>query len=62
KKGGILVFSTCTIGHIENIDNFIYLSKKKRLKNIKINGEDYLEYNTFEDKTDGFFLTKFEKI
>lgn len=62
KKGGILVFSTCTIGHIENIDNFIYLSKKKRLKNLKINGEDYLEYNTFEDKTDGFFLTKFEKI
>ncbi|WP_040397536.1 16S rRNA (cytosine(967)-C(5))-methyltransferase RsmB [Anaerococcus senegalensis] len=62
KKGGILVFSTCTIGHIENKDNFIYLSKKKRLKNLKIDGKDYLEYNAFEDETDGFFLTKFEKI
>ena len=62
KKGGILVFSTCTIGNIENLDNFIYLSKKKRLKNIKINGKEYIEYNTFEDETDGFFLTKFEKI
>ncbi|EGC83425.1 16S rRNA (cytosine(967)-C(5))-methyltransferase RsmB [Anaerococcus hydrogenalis] len=62
KKGGIMVFSTCTIGNIENKDNFTYLSKKKSLKNIKINGEEYLEYNTFEDETDGFFLTKFEKI
>lgn len=62
KKGGILLFSTCTIGNIENLDNFIYLSKKKRLKNIKINGKEYIEYNTFEDETDGFFLTKFEKI
>ena len=62
KTGGILVFSTCTIGSIENEDNFNYLSKKKRLKNIKINGKDYLEFNSFEDKTDGFFLAKFEKI
>ncbi len=62
KKGGILLFSTCTIGNIENLDNFTYLSKKKRLKNIKINGKEYIEYNTFEDETDGFFLTKFEKI
>ena len=62
KTGGILVFSTCTIGSIENKDNFNYLSKKRRLKNIKINGKDYLEFNSFEDETDGFFLTKFEKI
>lgn len=62
KKGGILLFSTCTIGNIENLDNFTYLSKKKRLKNIKINGKEYIEYNTFEDETAGFFLTKFEKI
>ena len=62
KNGGILLFSTCTIGNIENLDNFTYLSKKKRLKNIKINGKEYIEYNTFEDETDGFFLTKFEKI
>ena len=62
REGGIMVFSTCTIGNIENKDNFIYLSKKKRLKNLKIDGKDYLEFNTFEDKTDGFFLTKFEKI
>ena len=62
KNGGILLFSTCTIGNIENLDNFTYLSKKTRLKNIKINGKEYIEYNTFEDETDGFFLTKFEKI
>lgn len=62
KPGGKLVFSTCTIGNIENRDNFTYLSKKKRLKNIKINKKEYIEYNSFEDETDGFFITKFEKI
>lgn len=62
KPGGKLVFSTCTIGNIENRDNFTYLSKKKRLKNIKINNKEYIEYNSFEDETDGFFITKFEKI
>ena len=62
KTGGILVFSTCTLGDIENLDNYTYLNKKKRLKNIKIEGKEYIEYNTFDDKTDGFFLTKFEKI
>lgn len=62
KPGGRLVFSTCTIGNIENKDNFTYLSKKKRLKNIKINAKEYIEYNSFEDETDGFFITKFEKI
>lgn len=62
KPGGTLVFSTCTIGNIENKDNFTYLSKKKRLKNIKINEKEYIEYNSFEDETDGFFITKFEKI
>ena len=62
KQGGTLVFSTCTIGNIENKDNFTYLSKKKRLKNIKINEKEYIEFNSFEDETDGFFITKFEKI
>lgn len=62
KPGGKLVFSTCTIGNIENRDNFTYLSKKKRLKNIKINEKEYIEYNSFEDETDGFFIIKFEKI
>ncbi|WP_058990567.1 16S rRNA (cytosine(967)-C(5))-methyltransferase RsmB [Anaerococcus rubeinfantis] len=62
KPGGSLVFSTCTIGNIENKDNFTYLSKKKRLKNIKINEKEYIEYNSFDDETDGFFITKFEKI
>lgn len=62
KQGGTFVFSTCTIGNIENKDNFTYLSKKKRLKNIKINDKEYIEFNSFEDDTDGFFITKFEKI
>lgn len=62
KKGGILLFSTCTLGNYENLDNYTYLIKKKKLKNIPIEGKEYIEFTPFEDKTDGFFMTKFEKI
>ncbi|NVF11039.1 16S rRNA (cytosine(967)-C(5))-methyltransferase RsmB [Anaerococcus sp. AGMB00486] len=62
KKGGILLYSTCTLGMYENLDNYIYLTKKKRLKNIAIDDKPYIEYTPFEDNTDGFFMTKFEKI
>lgn len=62
KKGGKLVFSTCTLGKIENIDNFNYLKDKNMLKNIKIEEKEYIEFSNYHDKTDGFFISKFEKI
>ncbi len=62
KKEGILVYSTCTVGNIENKDNFSYLSGKDDLNIIPIDGKDYIEYVNYIDKTDGFFISKFKKI
>ena len=62
KKDGILVYSTCTVGNIENKDNFSYLSGKDDLNIIPIDGKDYIEYVNYIDKTDGFFISKFKKI
>lgn len=62
KKGGSLVYSTCTLGHLENTDNFSYLEKRDDLELIPIAGEDYLEFENFSDQTDGFFVGKFKKI
>lgn len=62
KKDGILLYSTCTLGNLENIDNYNYLKEKKELKKIQIEGLDYLEYENFKDETDGFFMAKFKKI
>lgn len=61
KKGGFLVYSTCTIGPLENRDNFKFLMDKENLELVAINGEDFIEYKSFETMTDGFFISKFRK-
>lgn len=62
KKDGILVYSTCSLGKLENFDNFSYLAEKKELKIERIDGRDFKEFSNFRDKTDGFFISKFKKI
>lgn len=62
KARRFLVYSTCTIGPLENRDNFKYLLDIKELEHIKIDGKDFIEYKSFEDMTDGFFISKFRKI
>ena len=62
KNGGSLLYSTCTIGSIENKANFEYLSSMNDLELIPIDGKDYIEYVNFEDETDGFFISEFKKI
>lgn len=62
KKGAILVYSTCTIGNIENLNNFSYLKDNKSLELMPIEGKEYIEYANFLAETDGFFISKFKKI
>ena len=62
KNGGKILYSTCTIGSIENKANFEYLSSMNDLELIPIDGKDYIEYVNFEDETDGFFISEFKKI
>ena len=62
RTDGKLLYSTCTIGSIENKANFEYLRSMNDLELIPIDGKDYIEYVNFEDETDGFFISKFKKI
>lgn len=62
KRGGYILYSTCTIGKIENIENFNYLKNKENLEVVPIDGKKYLEFTNFIDHTDGFFISKFKKI
>lgn len=61
KADGEILYSTCTLGPIENLDNFNYLKAHKELELLKVDGKDYIEFVCFEDKTDGFFISKFKK-
>lgn len=62
KVGGSLVYSTCTIGPLENRDNLKYLMEREELDHIENENQDFIEYKSFEDMTDGFFISKFRKI
>ncbi len=62
KVGGVLVYSTCTIGNIENKENFNYIKKMENMEVIPIDGKDYIEFVSFKENTDGFFISKFKKI
>lgn len=62
KNGGYLVYSTCTLGPLENRNNFKYLMDNKYLELIQIDDLDFIEYKSFEANTDGFFISKFRKI
>lgn len=62
KVGGTLVYSTCTIGDIENKNNFEFLKNQSNLKLVTIEDKEYIEYTNFKDQTDGFFISKFKKI
>ncbi len=61
KQGGILVYSTCTIGNLENQANLAYLKDKADLEIDMIDGKEYIEYANFLDETDGFFISRFKK-
>lgn len=61
KKGGELVYSTCTLGDIEN-QKIIYefLNNHQDLELIKIDDKDYIEILPNES-SDGFFIAKILK-
>lgn len=62
KVGGVLVYSTCTIGNIENIENFEFIKDLENMEVIPIDGKENIEFVCFNDETDGFFISKFKKI
>ncbi|MFM1524719.1 MULTISPECIES: 16S rRNA (cytosine(967)-C(5))-methyltransferase RsmB [Helcococcus] len=61
KKGGIIVYSTCTIGNIENVDIINkFLNENNDMKIVKINDKDYIQLLPDTDN-DGFFICKMVK-
>lgn len=65
KRGGILVYSTCSILKDENEDNVAYFLDKYdiRLDHIDFYGQknDYIKLMPFQKGTQGFFIARFIK-
>lgn len=62
KKGGYMVYSTCTYGKIENRDNVNRLLEAyPDLELVKIEGKNDLEIRTDVTGSDGFFMAKIYK-
>lgn len=63
KKGGYLVYSSCTIGALENQENVDYLlSIEDKLEIVPIDEQPYLEILPHKSESDGFFIAKFQLI
>lgn len=61
KSGGYIVYSTCTIGDLENkfvVNDFI--KRNKDIKFVDINGSNYIEILP-DSNHDGFFICKMKK-
>ncbi len=73
KKGGYLIFSTCTINPEENLDNYRYIIEKLPFQAVDITSKlpDSLQCETAREgyiqllqgihDCDGFFISKFQK-
>ncbi len=62
KKGGYMVYSTCTYGKIENRDNVNRLLEAyPDLELVKIEGKNDMEIRTDVTGSDGFFMAKIYK-
>lgn len=63
KKGGYLVYSTCTLGKLENIEIInSLLSDNDSVQLMHINGKQYFEIMPDKEGSDGFFMAKLTKI
>lgn len=74
KKGGKLIYSTCTLNKNENIDNMKYVLDKYQFKPVDISEyvpenfcrgtakDGYLQMLPGIDGTDGFFICRLEKL
>lgn len=62
KKGGTLVYSTCTISKLENEDNIRkFLDTNKDFSLIPQKEGDFIKLTPSEHNTDGFFIAKIVK-
>lgn len=73
KKGGTLMFSTCTISQRENLDMVKYIREELRFESVSIYEElpcalkcesakdGYIQLYGKDGLTDGFFIAKFKK-